>query len=203
MKLVDSKTYKNLARAYAGECMAKTRYEFIKYGAEQEKYISIANVIGEIIYQEFNHARMLYTFIQTATDGTIDNIDFSASVPFREKWNLVDNLKFAALDEENEAELYEQFAMVAENEGFVNIAGLFRNLIIAENAHKGIFEQLYEQLKSGTLYKKSHEVVWKCADCGYEEYGKVGFSDCPLCHSKQGSIEVKLTYPETVGAVDW
>ena len=33
MKLIESKTYYNLAKAYAGECQAKTRYEFIEYGA--------------------------------------------------------------------------------------------------------------------------------------------------------------------------
>ena len=198
MKLIDSETYKNLARAYAGECMARTRYEFIKYGACQENYKAISELIGDIIYQEFNHARMLYTFIQTATDGTIDNIEFSGGFPFREKWNLLDNLSFAAKDEENEAVLYEEFAKTADKEGFHDVAGLFRNMIIAENAHKGIFKQLYEQMKSNTLYKKSNDVVWKCADCGYEESGKTAFTDCPLCHAKQGAVEVKITYPECV-----
>jgi len=201
MKLIDSRTYKNLARAYAGECMARTRYEFVKYGAEQGGYCAIAKVIEEIVMQEFNHARMLYTFIQTATDGTIDNIDFSASVPFREKWDLLDNLRLSAEDEENEIALYGEFAKIADAEGFTDIAGLFRNLIIAESAHKGIFKQLYEQMKTGTLYKKSNEVVWKCADCGYEQSGKAGFAECPLCHAKQGAVEVKLTYPECVECV--
>lgn len=200
MELKNSETYKNLARAYAGECMAKTRYEFVKYGAEQENYKAMAKVIGEIIVQEFNHARMLYTFIQSATDKTIDNIEFTASVPFREKWNLVDNLRLASEDEANEVLLYEEFAKVADKEGFHDVAGLFRNIIIAEKVHQGIFSQLHEQMQSGTLYKKSNDVVWKCGDCGYEEYGKVGFTDCPLCHAKQGAIEVKTTYPETVFA---
>jgi hypothetical protein len=32
MELRNSKTFVNLARAYAGECQARTRYEFIEYG---------------------------------------------------------------------------------------------------------------------------------------------------------------------------
>ena len=32
MKLKDSKTFKNLAIAYASECSARTRYEFCEYG---------------------------------------------------------------------------------------------------------------------------------------------------------------------------
>ena len=64
MKLKDSQTYLNLARAYASECQAKTRYEFIEYGARYNNYKNIADIIDEIVYQEFNHARMFYTFIQ-------------------------------------------------------------------------------------------------------------------------------------------
>lgn len=201
MKLIDSETYRNLARAYASECMARTRYEFISYNAYQEQYVEISNIIGEIVHQEFTHARMLYTFIQTADEGTIDNVDISAGFPFREKWNFLDNLRLAAEDESNEIEAYERFAKVADKEGFSDIAGLFRNLIVAENAHKGIFKQLYEQLKSGSLYKKDNEVVWKCADCGYEQKSKSAFAECPLCQAKQGAVEVKTTFPECVSCI--
>ena len=33
MELKQSQTYVNLARAYASECQARTRYEFVEYGA--------------------------------------------------------------------------------------------------------------------------------------------------------------------------
>ena len=32
MKLKESQTYLNLAKAYAAECQARTRYEFVEYG---------------------------------------------------------------------------------------------------------------------------------------------------------------------------
>ena len=64
MKLKGTQTEINLARAYASECQARTRYEFIEYGARYNGYKNIADIIDEIIYQEFNHARMFYTFIQ-------------------------------------------------------------------------------------------------------------------------------------------
>ena len=84
MKLKDSQTYENLAKAYASECQARTRYEFIEYGARYNEYKNIADVVDEIVYQEFNHARMLYTFIQQGEDKQIDNISFSGGYPFRE-----------------------------------------------------------------------------------------------------------------------
>jgi hypothetical protein len=51
--LIESKTYYNLAKAYAGECQAKTRYEFIEYGARKEGYGAMAEVIDKIVYNEF------------------------------------------------------------------------------------------------------------------------------------------------------
>ncbi|MBR1747724.1 MAG: rubrerythrin family protein [Clostridia bacterium] len=189
MKLKDSKTYLNLAKAYAGECMARTRYEFVEYGARKEGYKNIADLIDTIAYQEFNHARMMYTFLQTAEDGLIDNIDISSGYPFRQKWNLLENLRISAQDEANEAELvYPEYARIAEKEGFPDIAGLFKNLIQIETCHKMMFTQLYEQMRDGKLYKKDAPVKWKCADCGYEFTGTEAFEDCPVCHAKQGSI---------------
>ena len=75
MKLIDSKTYFNLAKSFAGECQAYVRYKFVEYGARFNKFENIAQIIDKIAYNEFNHARMLYTKIQSASKETIANID--------------------------------------------------------------------------------------------------------------------------------
>lgn len=193
MELKNSKTYLNIAKAYAGECMARTRYKFIEYGARKEGYKNIAELVDDVIYQEFNHARMLYTFIQSADKGIIDNIEICGGYPFKEKWNLLENLRLAAEDEEmEELSIYPEFAKVARDEGFDDVAGLFENLIQVESCHKKLFRQLYEQMKNGTLYKKEKEIKWKCLDCGYEEVGKTAFKQCPLCQAEQGSIMLSI-----------
>ncbi len=193
MKLIDSKTYLNLAKAYAGECQALVRYKFIVYGARQEGYEAMAQLVEKVYINEFNHARMFYTFIQTANNDTIENIDINAGYPFKEKWNLLDNLRLAAEDEENEATLiYPKFQRVAEEEGFPDIAGLYKNIIQVENCHKMLFTDLYNQLKTKTLYKKDTPVKWKCLSCGYEETGKEAWSNCPLCQAEQGYVLLKI-----------
>ena len=48
MKLKDSQTFLNLARAYAGECQARTRYEFVEYGFRYNGYEAIATIIDKI-----------------------------------------------------------------------------------------------------------------------------------------------------------
>ena len=192
MKLKDSRTYENLARSYAAECQARTRYEFIEYGARFNGYKNIADIIDEIVFQEFNHARMFYTFIQDGEDEQIDNIDIVGSFPFREKWDLQENLRLAAEDEDNEIKAYVEFANVAREEGFEEIAKLFEQIMEVESYHKMIFLELYTQFKDGTLYKKNKDVAWICADCGYMEFGTEAWDECPLCKAKRGSVKLIL-----------
>ncbi len=193
MELLKSKTYENLAKAYAGECQARTRYEFIEYGARNEGFVAMANLIDKVAFNEFNHARMFYSFIQSATKHEIEDIIIDSGYPFKQKWNLLDNLKFAANDEKNEAErIYPEFERIAREEGFTDIANLFKNVISVEKCHKMLFEQLYTQLKDGTLYSKKEAVKWKCGDCGYEATGKTAFEVCPLCGAKQGRVLLKI-----------
>ncbi len=192
MKLSESRTYENLARSYASECQARTRYEFIEYGARYNDYKNIADIIDEIVYQEFNHARMFYTFIQDGEDEQIDNINIVAGFPFREKWDLCENLRLAAEDETNEANIYAEFAETAREEGFPEIAKLFEDVMQVELYHKQIFTELYTQMKEGTLYKKDKPVTWICGDCGYMATGTEPWDECPLCKAKRGSIKLIL-----------
>ena len=192
MNFNKTKTYQNLARAYAGECQARTRYEFIEYGARYNNYKNIADVIDEIIYQEFNHARMFYTFLQKGENKQIDNIEINAGYPFREKWDLQENLKLASIDEDNESILYDEFAKTAEKEGYPEIAKLFLDVKAVEEYHREIFKEMYTQMKNKTLYKKDAIVTWICADCGYTATSNQAWDECPLCKAKQGSIKLIL-----------
>ncbi|NCA66865.1 MAG: hypothetical protein EOM87_02235 [Clostridia bacterium] len=190
--LKESKTYINLAKAYAGECQARVRYEFLEYGARQGGLVAMANLVAKVVFNEFNHARMLYTFIQTATDATISNIDIATGYPFKEKWNILDNLRLATENEKDEAELiYPEYAKIAEKEGFKDIAGLFKNLAAVETSHKLLFQDLYEQLKSGAMYKKTKKTLWRCGDCGHESNLEQAPAICPLCQAKQGTVLIK------------
>ena len=193
MELINSRTFQNLAKAYAGECQARTRYEFIEYGARNEGYKAMSEIIDKVVYNEFNHARMFYTFIQKASDKEITNIEICAGYQFKEKWNLLDNLRIAAEDEQNEADkIYPEMARIAKEEGFCEIAKLFEDVIQVENCHKMLFTQLYNQLKDGTMYSRSEPIKWKCGDCGYEATANNAWTECPLCKAKQGAVMLHL-----------
>ena len=188
MKLIESKTYYNLARSYSSECQAMVRYKFIEYGARMQKYNTLAEIIDKIVYNEFNHARIIYTKIQDADEKQIDNIDICAGNPFREKWDLTENLRLAALDEEKEVKVYKSFAKTAREEGFTDLEYLFNELAKIEDKHRKTFNELHAQMKDGTLYKKDKPVKWKCIACGYEATGTEAFDKCPVCNAEQGQV---------------
>lgn len=192
MKLKDSQTYQNLAKAYVAECSARARYEFCEYGFRYNGYEAIATLIDKIAYQEFNHARMLYMKIQDSEMKQVDNIDFCSSLPFKEKWDLLNNLKLLSEDELDEAKAYLEFSKVAEEEGFEEIAKLFTMIREVEIRHAKVFQELYSQMKDKKLYKKAKEVAWVCPACGYVSFDKEAWQECPLCQAKQGYCEVVL-----------
>ena len=193
MKLKDSKTFLNLARAFASECMARTRYEFVEYGFRYNGYEAIATIIDKIAYQEFNHARMLYTHIQKAELDRVENIDICAGFPFKEKWDMEENLKLIAEDENIEGKVYEEFSAVAYEEGFKAIGDLFENIRSVELKHRDIFKEIYKQFSAHKLYQKnSSDTKWICPSCGYEEEGKEAWETCPLCEAKRGVCEIVL-----------
>lgn len=192
MKLVESQTLKNLARAFAAECQARTRYEFVEYGFRYNGFEAIATTIDKIAYQEFNHARMLYTKIQDADPTMVKDIEICAGFPFREKWDMETNLKLLAEDEADEADAYAKFIETAKQEGFDDIATLFSQIRDVELRHKAIFVEIYNEFKKGKLYKKSTKTVWYCPSCGYVGEGKEAWDECPLCKAKQGVCNLAM-----------
>lgn len=192
MELKNSKTFENLKRAFVAECSARTRYEFVEYGQRAKGYEGLAKITDIIAYQEFNHARMLYTHIEKVSTETIDNEEICVSLPFRQKWDMLENLILSAEDEDQEAVFYGEAEKTAREEGFEDIANLFSMIKKVELKHKKIFEYLYQKLKDKELYKSDSTKRWLCPACGYEATGKEAFEKCPLCEAKLETVEILL-----------
>lgn len=192
MKLIESNTFLNLAKAFAGECQAQNRYKFLEYGARMDGYHNIADIIDKLVYQEFNHARMFYMKIQDASKETIENINICSGYPFKEKWDLQEGLRLEAENEFSEGnEIYPEFAQIAREEGFGDIADLFDKIANIEINHYEILKNLYEKMKNNTLYKSKKPVVWECYACGYKAEGTEPWETCPVCQSKREKIVLR------------
>jgi rubrerythrin len=193
MQFENTKTFKNLARSFAGECQAGMRYQMIAKLAMNEKFKTLADAIRTIAKNETVHATQFFNQI-LQKGGSRDDIQFDAGYPFH-AGTLVEGLNFAANDEEKEStEIYPTFAKIAQEEGFQDIAALYRQIAEVEKHHEIIFQYLSEAVKNGRLYTCEHPILWICSECGYMHVATEAWKVCPLCKAEQGYVDLHLPF---------
>lgn len=191
MEFDKTQTYLNLARSFAGESQAGMRYQLTAKLAMAEKLKTLADAIRSIAKNETYHAKRFFEMIQEKA-GSKDDIRIDAGYPFH-AGTLEDGLRFAAEDESAEAnEIYPEFAVTAEKEGFADIAALYRMVAEVEKGHNAVFRYLHQAVKNGTLYKNETPMVWVCSECGYTHVGTEAWKICPLCKAEQGYVDLHL-----------
>ena len=97
------------------------------------------------------------------------------------------NLKEAAEGEKLEwGTLYPDFAKVAEEEGFKEVARTFRMVAMVENYHERRYRKLLSNIEQGKVFKKDSIIKWKCRNCGHVFEGSEAPEKCPVCaHTKR------------------
>ncbi|KAA6305534.1 Rubrerythrin, partial [termite gut metagenome] len=111
--------------------------------------------------------------------------------------NTLENLKSAAAGEHEEwAVDYPHYADVAQQEGFPDIATLYRNVLIAERWHEERYRAFMKNIETNSVFTKSgdEKVQWQCRNCGYIHIGKDAPDSCPACLHPQAYFEVKKDY---------
>ena len=184
-------TVTNLARAFAGESQARTRYTVYAGVARKEGYEWIARIFEQTAANEAVHAEEFLEHLQ-AIGACAANIDLAAGYPFQ-LGTTRENLAFAAegeLHEHNDA--YPEFAEIARREGFDDTARLWMQIARIEGVHHNTFRQLHEQLVNGTLTEKEAPVTWHCLNCGYTYQGIRACDPCPVCGKDVGWQEGQL-----------
>ena len=193
MQFEKTKTYQNLATAFAGECQAGMRYQMIAKLAMKEGRKTLADAIRTIAKNETLHATQFFNKIIEKT-GSRENISFDAGYPFH-MGTLEESLKFAAADEHNEMEdIYPSFSVTAKNEGFEDVAALYKMIAEVEGQHKIIFQYLHDAVRNGTLYKSEKPLLWICSECGYMHVANEAWKVCPLCKAEQGYVDLHLPF---------
>lgn len=177
MDLKGSQTEKYLAKAFAVESTAYTRYTFFAKSAEKEGYNFFAKIFRDTAENEKQHAN---TFLEYLQVGTVicDPIEVDSGILSP----TVDNLLVAEHEEDIEGvQTYQEAAKVAQNEGFAEIAVRFRIIAGVENHHKERFALMRQQILDGTVWKRENTIKWQCMDCGYIFEGKEPPRKCPGC----------------------
>jgi rubrerythrin len=182
----NTQTEKNLLISFAGESQAKNRYTFFAKQAEKEGYVQIAKIFRETAAQEEQHAKVFFRFLEGGT------AEITWSYPAGIIGDTIQNLKDAAEGENEEwTKMYPQFAEIAQQEGFPQIAAKFKIIATVEYQHELRYLRLYENLKNNTVFEKPEKVKWMCSNCGYVHEGEKALQICPSCNHPQAYFEVK------------
>jgi rubrerythrin len=186
MDVKGTQTEKNLLLAYMGESNNRNLYTFFAYKAKEEGYEQIGAVFLETADHEGEHARQELNIIQTS------DIELPTGVyPVKGVGNTLANLETAVSGEYYEqTSMYPDFAKTADEEGFPEIATLFRHIATVEAYHEERYRALLNNVKEGKVFRKDRAVKWKCRVCGYAEEARGAPDTCPICAYGQAYFEL-------------
>ena len=183
--LKGSQTEKNLLTSFAGESQARNRYTYFASKAKKDGYVQIADIFAETADQEREHAKRFFKFLEGGE--VMISYEFPAGVI----GPTVDNLKAAAAGEHYEhTEMYPGFAKVAAEEGFNEIAAVYRAISVAEKQHEKRYLDLAANIEAGKVFTREAPVVWRCRNCGYLYEGTSAPNLCPACAHPQAHFEL-------------
>ena len=173
MELKGSRTEANLAAAFAGESQARNKYTYFASVAKKEGYEQIAEIFLKTAENEKEHAKLWFKHLNGI--GT-----------------TAENLLAAAEGENYEwTDMYDEFAKVAEEEGFAKIAYQFRAVAAIEKTHEERYRALLSNVEMQKVFEKAEEAIWECRNCGHLVMGKKAPQLCPVCAHPQSYFEMR------------
>jgi len=183
--LQGTQTEKNLLTAFAGESQARNRYTYFASQAKKEGYVQMADIFTETANQEKEHAKRLFKFLEGG------EVEISAAFPAGVIGTTLENLNSAAAGEHYEyTEMYPEFAKVAREEGFNDIAAVFEAIAVAEKQHEKRYVDLAANIEAGRVFKRDEKTVWRCRNCSYLHEGNEAPELCPACAHAQAHFEL-------------
>ena len=175
MELKESRTYENLKTAFAGESEARNKYTYFASKAKKEGYEQIAAIFLETAENEKEHAKIWYKLLN---DGDIPDT----------KANLLN----AADGEAYEwTDMYDEFAKVAEEEGFTKIAFLFKSVGEIEKHHEERYRKLLKNIEDEVVFSSDGDTIWIRRNCGHVVVGPKAPEVCPVCNHPKSYFEKK------------
>ena len=172
--ITENLTLINLMKAFAGESMARNKYEYFANVAQKEGYRDIAAHFQRAANNEKVHAKLelkMYNQITAQKDfgDTVENL----------------NIAIAGESYEN-VTMYPDFAKIAKEEGFSDAARMLAGIGKIEIEHENMYRELLKRLETGAEFESDNEEEeWICEVCGHVHRGKKALKKCPVCNHPQ------------------
>ena len=188
MSIKGTQTEKNLLTSFAGESQARNRYTYFASVAKKEGYEQIAAIFEETANQEKEHAKRMFKYLEGGM------VEITVSYPAGVIGTTEENLMEAAAGEHEEWSLdYPKFADIADEEGFKEIAVMYRMISVAEKGHEERYLALLKSLQEKQLFSRGEKQNWQCRNCGFIINGNNAPQTCPACIHPQAHFEIQKT----------
>ena len=175
MELKGSKTEQNLKTAFGGESEARNKYTYYASKARKDGYEQIAAFFEETAGNEKEHAKLWFKYLK------------GGDVP-----STISNLEDAANGENYEwTSMYADFAKIAREEGFIEIATKFEGVAAIEKKHEERYRKLLENIKDEKIFNREEGSIWICRNCGHIHVGKDAPELCPVCSHPKAFFELR------------
>lgn len=175
MNIKGTRTEANLMAAFAGECQARTKYDYYASRARKDGYVQIAKIFEETAANEKEHAKIWFKLLH---DGGIPDTNA--------------NLEDAAAGENFEwTDMYATFAREAREEGLEDIAYLFEEVGKIEKEHEERYRKLIANIEGGLVFSRDNDMIWQCSNCGHIVIGQKAPEICPVCAHPQAYFQIK------------
>ena len=175
MELKGSKTEQNLMTAFAGESQAATKYQYYASKAKKDGYVQISNYFEKTAKNEKEHAKLWFKLLHGGMPSTIENLKDAAS---GENYEWTD--------------MYKEFARVAREEGFDDIARTMDGVAAVEKHHEERYLKLLANIENNSVFEKEEVVVWECLNCGHIHVGPKAPGVCPVCDHPQAHFALEV-----------
>jgi rubrerythrin len=180
-----TKTEKNLLASFAGESQARNRYTYYASAAKKEGFEQISHIFLETAENEKEHAKIFFKHLEGG------EVEINAAYPAGGIGDTKKNLEAAAAGENMEwTILYANFAKVAKEEGFPEVARSFEQISKVEKFHESRYRKLVSNIEGNEVFQKKASVKWHCINCGYVHEGPEAPKECPACNHPQAYYEV-------------
>ncbi|MBR0374120.1 MAG: rubrerythrin family protein [Mogibacterium sp.] len=171
--LKGTKTLENLMTAFAGESQARNKYDYYASQAKKDGFVQIQKIFEETALNEKEHAKMWFKLAHGIYDTKTNLLDAAAGK--YEEWT----------------EMYKEFAKVAREEGFDDIADKFEGVAAIEKSHEERYRKLAANIENGEVFVKVGENKWQCLNCGHIYEGEAAPEKCPVCDHPQAYFAIR------------
>jgi desulfoferrodoxin-like iron-binding protein len=180
--ITEDLTLVNLMKAFAGESMARNKYEFFAKVAQNENLAVVSSHFQKSADNEKMHAKLLLKAYNKIVYG-------------KEFGNTLENLAIAIGGEHYEnTTMYPDFASIAKEEGHNDISTMLTLIGKVEVEHERDYRAIEEAITKDKLFKGDSEDEWTCQVCGHIHKGKNAPAKCPVCKHSQDNFKSRTSF---------